>query len=102
MKEYRRIENDDGSVVESYWSDGEKHREDGPAEIERRVDGTVIESYWQNGQRHRVDHLRPALIVRGSNGRESKRAIGATASCTATTAQHRSCTAATAARRRRA
>jgi hypothetical protein len=47
MKEYHRIENDDGSIVESYWHDGKKHREDGPAEIERRADGTVIESYWQ-------------------------------------------------------
>ena len=76
MKEYRRIENEDGSIVETYWRDGEKHREDGPAEIERWADGTVIESYWQNGQRHRLakdgHYVGPALIVRRANGRETE------------------------------
>jgi len=66
MKEYRRIENEDGSIVETYWRDGEKHREDGPAEIERRADGSVSESYWHDGKKHRENG--PAEIVRSADG----------------------------------
>ena len=39
----------------SYWRDGKKHREDGPAVIERYADGTVWESHWRDGKEHRED-----------------------------------------------
>ena len=41
------------------------HREGGPAYIEYRANGTVIEAYWHNGRRHRDDG--PAYIVRESS-----------------------------------
>ena len=68
MERYERIKNiDDSSTVETYTRGGKRHREDGPARIERRADGVVVlEAYWRNGEMHRADG--PALIERYADG----------------------------------
>lgn len=51
---------------ERYYRDGDLHREDGPAWLQRDCDATTTEVYFHNGKRHREDG--PAYIERHADG----------------------------------
>lgn len=55
-----------GTLVEEYYRDGKRHREDGPAVVWRFTDGSTVEEYYQGGQRHREGG--PAYIGRSTDG----------------------------------
>jgi hypothetical protein len=63
----RRYRDPAGRIVWEWQSDSVKHREDGPAHIERNAQSGIIvhEEWWSNGQRHRTDGG-PALVLRDS------------------------------------
>lgn len=44
-----------GEEEDSYWQNGERHRDDGPAVIELEADGGVSEGYLRDGKWHRED-----------------------------------------------
>jgi len=57
----------DGTVAEWWHRNGELHREDGPAYVERRRDGTAaIEWWYRNNNLHREDG--PAWVERRPDG----------------------------------
>jgi len=56
----------DGTVIEEWYEDGERHREDGPARVERHPDGTVVEEWCRNDKRHREGG--PAYVRRSPDG----------------------------------
>ncbi len=58
----------DGVMIEqTYWRDGELHREGGPAKIAfSPLDGATTYEYWQHSCEHRTDG--PAIIVCRANG----------------------------------
>jgi len=46
----RTVRYANGTVVETYYSDGEEHRADGPSTVVRRTDGSCYESYRTHGK----------------------------------------------------
>jgi len=57
--------------VERYYRNGKSHRDDGPANIERRSDGSAVDEYYRDGKLHREDG--PADIRREADGWSIKR-----------------------------
>lgn len=54
-------------IEQTYWRNGELHREDGPAKIAfSPLDGATTYEYWQHSCEHRTDG--PAIIVYSANG----------------------------------
>ncbi|MGA7870264.1 MAG: hypothetical protein WCA22_05125 [Candidatus Binatus sp.] len=57
----------DGEYSTEHWfRDGQQHRDDGPAVVERQADGSRFEEYCRNGKLHREDG--PAEIEYGPDG----------------------------------
>ena len=63
-KEYTRKTADDGTVTESYYTNGKLHREDGPAVIEHRADGFAKEQYYLDGVLFRPNVPTPVVVER--------------------------------------
>ena len=63
---YTRKTRSYGTIVEEYRQNGELHRQDGPARVERCTDDSLIEGYYRNGRFHREDG--PAWIQRNPDG----------------------------------
>jgi hypothetical protein len=75
LRRYEIIEFDDGIVIEHYFQvfgpyitrEYERlHRNDGPADIERRPNGTLIEKWYREGRLHREGG--PAITARYGDG----------------------------------
>ena len=60
----------DGTVIEWWCRNDKRHREDGPAWVERYPDGTVLEEWYRDGVLHRVDG--PAYVERRPDGTVSE------------------------------
>ena len=56
----------DGSTVETYYREGSRHREGGPAFVKRTADGSTCEEYYRDGKLHREDG--PAFVKRTADG----------------------------------
>ena len=64
--EHKQTVHPDGTVVEWWYRNGRRHREDGPAYVERHPDGTIVERWYRNDELHREDG--PAYVRRSPDG----------------------------------
>jgi hypothetical protein len=55
-----------GTLAETYYRDGKRHREDGPAVVWRFASGSTVEEYYLDDKRHREDG--PAYVGRSADG----------------------------------
>ncbi len=60
--EYTKKLADDGTITETYLKDGQLHRDDGPALIERKPDGSTSEKYYREGKLYRPEMPTPVVV----------------------------------------